>query len=446
MSNLQSLLKKLSAAPSSAISYVYYNKDTGKIHKISSKNIPEEGYAVFEIENQEVKPILTGERRTDEFVIFYDVSLKQIRLKEVAYEDSHTTASTMCYQLPVIKNTHSGHFVLDQVYEGMTVYVWDITKSYNKDDCVWYDNCVYKLVNDTLANTDLDLDLHTTVVEDVFLTSIPTQSHSAEKLTMILEYEGIHVDVWYKELSHLAGQHVWLNGTVYKLLEDQDANTEFTLDNAETVVSNVKLYADENQSLKTIDNVSLGELILNNNSIYSVQITAQEFDKDNRSVFFYNTAHTLLYYDVDETIEVDLNSLDESLRFRDTQIILTNISDLKNGQTILCGKQLYQVQIDKSYDIIVQQDTVSRSWNLKINPYTKQFLINSGYRSSEKIHFSVTAKYDPNILYRSLEFTVADLLDDRTSTIPFRYDVEQDATDVSIYTARYFDSYAHEVI
>ena len=65
---------------------------------------------------------------------------------------------------------------------------------------------------------------------------------------------------------------------------------------------------------------------------------------------------------------------------------------------------------------------------------------------NEKLYFSVTSKYDPNILYRSLEFTIGDLLDEASSIIPFIYESENSVDDVSIYTAKYFDSYAHEVI
>jgi len=93
------------------MSYVYYHKENGKIHKISSKNIPEEGFEIFEVENKEVLPILTGERRTEEFVIFYDVSLKQIRLKAVAYDDTHKTTSTMCYQLPIVKQNNEDSYL-----------------------------------------------------------------------------------------------------------------------------------------------------------------------------------------------------------------------------------------------------------------------------------------------------------------------------------------------
>ena len=401
MSNLQDLLKKLNAGPVSTISYVYYDKENGKIHKISSANTPQEGFEVFEIENSEVNPILTGERRTDEFTITYDVSLKQIRLKEVAYDDSHNTAATMTYQLPV---------------------------------------------TNVPTNTVFDLAMHIIFVKDVHLTSLPTQTHSAEKIVMVNEYTGVHVDVWYKELSHLAGQHVWLNGTVYKLLDDQAVDTEFTIDNAEIIISNVQLYSDENKSLKTTSEVSPGVVILKDNSIYSIQLVAQEFNKDKKSVFFYTTPHTLLYYNGTNCIEADLNTIHEDVQIVNIELELTDSKDLVNGQTILSGKQLYQTQVDKEYDIIVQQDTIANAWNLQINPHTKRFLQTSGYSPVETLYFSVTSKYDPNVLHRSLEFTVADLLDTKTSVIPFNSKAEADPLNVSIYTAKYFDSYAHEVI
>ena len=446
MSDLQSLLKKLSVAPASTMSYVYYDKETGKIHKISSTNVAEDGFTVFEIDNEEVKPILSGERRTQEFTIAYDVSLKQIRLKEVAYDDSHNTAATMTHQLPIIKNTYDGHFAISAVYEGMTVYIWSKEQSYEKNQCVWYNGDVYKLSTNVPANTEFDLTMHIIFVKDVHLTSIPTQTHSAEKIVMVNEYVGVYVDVWYKELSHLAGQHVWLNGTVYKLLDDQAVDTEFTMDNAEIIISNVQLYSDENKSLKTNSKVSPGDVILKDNSIYSIKLVKQEFKKDKRSVFFYTTPHTLLYYNGTNCIEADLNTIHEDVQTVNIELELTDSKDLVNGQTILSGKQLYQTQVDKEYDIIVRQDTISNVWNLQINPHTKKFLQTSGYSPVETLYFSVTSKYDPNVLYRSLEFTVGDLLSDDSSVIPFIFESESDSKDVSIYTAKYFDSYAHEII
>ena len=446
MSSLQELIKKIHVTPIKEESYIYYDKDNGKIHKISGKKVPDDNYSIFPVASSEVSEILSGEKRTDEFVIYYDLSIKEIRLKEVAYDDNHKTASTMCFQLPVIKDLHDGHLSLEKVYEGTPIYIWDIENSYSKDQCVWYNNSVYKLKTDTVPNQEFDLTAHRIFVENVALTNIPTQTHTTEKLVKTPEYTGIHVDVWYKELSHLAGQHVWLNGNVYKLLEDQAIGTEFTMDNAEIIIENVKLYADENKSLKTINVATAGDIILDNNSIYSINFLQQDFDKDKTSIFFYKDPTTLLYYNDKNCLEVDLNTVEEEVEVKDIELDLTDPTDLKNGQIILSGKELFQMQVDKEYDIIVQQNTVSKSWNVIINPYTKKFLLTSGYNSQETLYFSVTAKYDPNILYRSLEFKVSDLLNEHRSVIPFIYDVECDDKDVSIYTAKYFDSYAHEII
>ena len=154
----------------------------------------------------------------------------------------------------------------------------------------------------------------------------------------------------------------------------------------------------------------------------------------------------MLYYNNKNCLEIDLTRETGSVDSNDMRLMLSETTDLKNGQTILCGKSLYQIAVDKEYDIIVQQNTLSKSWSLSLNPYTKKFLQTSGYSPVETLYFSVTSKYDPNVLYRSLEFTVADLLDAKTSVIPFNSEAEADPLNVSIYTAKYFDSYAHEVI
>tara|TARA_B110000503_G_scaffold143541_1_gene245680 strand:- start:728 stop:2011 length:1284 start_codon:yes stop_codon:yes gene_type:complete len=427
MSDLQSLINKLKIDSASLQSYIYYDKPTGKIHKISSTNEPSDEYAIIAVLTEEAMPMLSGEKRTDEYVILYDISAKQIMLKEVVYEDSHITASTMCYQLPVIKNTYKDHVSLTSVYEGIDIYIWNIACSYNKGQFVWYNNNVYKLKTDIELNTLFDTTAHLIFVQDVYLTLVPTQDRFVTKLLMVPEYVGVHVDVWYKELSHLAGQHVWLNGTVYKLLFDQDADTEFKMDNVEVIISNVKLYADENKSLSTADTISLGNIILNNNNLYSIQ-EEKENIKDNSLIFFYTSQYTILYYN---------NKL---------ELPVIPLSNIKNGQTILCGKNLYQLHTEKNYDIIVKQDTLEKCWKILLNPHTKKFLINSGHTPNEILYFSVTSKYDPNILYRSIEFSVGELMSDITSVVPFKYESENNATDVSIYTAKYFESYAHEII
>lgn len=308
MSSLHDLIKKIQVEKVNLESYVYYNKDTGKIHKISSSNVPDPNYEIIKVSNEEVKPILTGERRTEEFVIVYDLSLKQIRLKEVAFDDSYNTADTMTYLLPVV---------------------------YKKET----------------ANVDL-----------------------ASPLTPT--YVGIYVDVWYKELDHLAGQHVWHNNIVYKLKKDQKSNTNFRKTNVEIIVENVKLYDDTNKHLKFDNTITSGDIVLSNNNLFK-----------------FNKFH------------------------------LVNTSDIN-----IC------------------QNINNNVWEISTDTNTKQFLRSSKFNSKEKLYFSVTSKYDPNILYRSLEFTVSDLLSDECITIPFKYDIESSEDNVSIYTAKYFETYSHEVI
>ena len=254
--------------------------------------------------------------------------------------------------------------------------------------------------------------------------------------------------MWYKELEHVAGQHVWHKNIVYKLLQDQAINTEFTMDNVEIVVKNVLLYADENKLLETVSTIRPNMLILDNNSIYRTAIIEQPFDKDKLSILFYSTPNKMLYCSLETNAvwEVELDDIEETASLTTLELDYTPSIKVKNGNTILSGKYLYQAEIDKEYDIIVQQNIPNSCWNIVLNPYTKKFLVSSGYAPTDILHLSVTAKYDPNILYKSLEFKVADLLTNALVAIPFTSDYESNEDSVSIYTAKYFDSYAHEVI
>ena len=454
MSNLQDLIKKIQVSSVNNESYIYYNKDSGVIHQISGKNNLSNDYAIMPVPSEEVEELLTGQRRIEDYVVTYDLSLKEIRLKEVEYEDNHKTASTMSYQLPLIKQVFSdGHLSLEKVYQDTYVFLWTKGNVYNKGQCVWYKNNIYKLSTDLTVDDNFDIKAHKLFLEKVIITTLATQARTTEKIELQPEYVGVHIDVWYDKLSHLAGQHVFAQGNVWKLLKDTKKGSAFDKDNAELLVENVKLYADKNKALDTVKSVKAGDMLLDNNSlyrsIYNINITKEDVNSDKDSIFFYNTPHTLLHYKDKKCYQVNIiNTEDDKVVTKDIKLKLKPIHNLKKGQLILSGKELYQVCVNKQYDIVLQQDTLNHSWNVIINPYTKKFLLAAKHwdHSSEILHLSVTSKYDPNILYRSLEFNVGDLLDERTSVIPFIYDIELSEEDVSIYTAKYFDSYAHEVI
>jgi hypothetical protein len=88
------------------------------------------------------------------------------------------------------------------------------------------------------------------------------------------EYKGIFVDVWYEELPHVSGQHVWYNNSVFMIVKDQEATTKFNLKNTKLIVKEVLLYKDPNMtdtSLDYTDELKVGDLFLYNNSIYSLK-------------------------------------------------------------------------------------------------------------------------------------------------------------------------------
>ena len=83
------------------------------------------------------------------------------------------------------------------------------------------------------------------------------------------EYEGVFVDVWYKNLSHIKGQHVYYNRCVYKVLETCLAGSEFDDSKYKLVVRNVKLLDDQNTRLE-FHRAQKDDTVLNMNKLYSV--------------------------------------------------------------------------------------------------------------------------------------------------------------------------------
>lgn len=84
-----------------------------------------------------------------------------------------------------------------------------------------------------------------------------------------LQYDGIHVDVWYKELQYLKGQHVWYDDNVYRALNDVKENTDFSQNNFKLAIKDVKVYSDKNKHLDYKE-IYTGDLVLVDNKIYLV--------------------------------------------------------------------------------------------------------------------------------------------------------------------------------
>lgn len=84
-----------------------------------------------------------------------------------------------------------------------------------------------------------------------------------------------HVDVWYDNVEHFKGQHVWYKNTIYIMMENQSAGTAFNERNTNIVAREVLLIDDSNKSLK-FDLPETGKLALVNNKIMLCQYAGED--------------------------------------------------------------------------------------------------------------------------------------------------------------------------
>lgn len=87
--------------------------------------------------------------------------------------------------------------------------------------------------------------------------------------TLQQEYKGIKVDIWYNNLTHIKGQHIWYKNNVYIVENTMLPSENFLFDNVKLLVPNVKILKDEN-SLITHHQVSKNDIVLSDNLLYTV--------------------------------------------------------------------------------------------------------------------------------------------------------------------------------
>ena len=178
MSDLHDLISLLKTeVEQNDSTYVYYIEDTGEIIKLcgSMYEDPQEGESILKVSHELANPILAGEKSTTDFIVIYDISLKQKVLKPKNYQDAYKEASSMCYQLPIIKHSRSGHLACEEIYDGMDVFLFDKDSAYKKYELVWRDNTVYKLLKSNAAGKNFGTKTAQVIVEDVYLSDMPTQ-------------------------------------------------------------------------------------------------------------------------------------------------------------------------------------------------------------------------------------------------------------------------------
>lgn len=456
MSDLLELIKTLKVEKDkAATSFVYYDKG-GKIVKVSNKNLEETGLDILEVPTDHVKTIINGERKLTDFRVNYDSALKSLIVKEVTWEDNYSNELDIIHQIPTVvrggyKKDFYKHYHFIPVYEGAKVYIYLNGYAYKKGMLVYYRHNVYKTTVDTHILTDFDLEYFEIYLENVVLVNKPQATINFDHIAYKNEFEGIpRVDIWYKELAHKKGQHVWINNNVYMLTKDYPKQSLFDYENSKLIVSNVKLFNDSNKHLSFNKTISVGDLILNNNQIQSVVLekietqTPREIDDS----LFYVNDETVISYDEKAQYWKGLSlSTQEIFTSANTEeLTISQPDDFLTGQIVIIGNSFYLAKIDHSYDLVIVQNLKKGYWEIELNPRTRRYLKSSGFYPKDYVYFSLTAKHDPHILYRTFEFKLGDLIEENKQVVPFKYDIEKEGEELSLYTPKYFNNYAHEIV
>jgi hypothetical protein len=96
-------------------------------------------------------------------------------------------------------------------------------------------------------------------------------------------------------------------------------------------------------------------------------------------------------------------------------------------------------------DLLIVQNIREKCWKVKISNkgIDRLFKINP---AGKQIHLSITAKHDPNILYKRLVINSKELIHKGYVVLPFHDSFEFTNIDISIFTAKIFDTYCFERI
>ena len=162
------------------------------------------------------------------------------------------------------------------------------------------------------------------------------------------------------------------------------------------------------------------------------------------NVFFYSGQRFLIESTTDEIVVIDTFNSDI---YSYEKMSVYPVTELNNGDIVLNGTKLFLYHVDKEFDLILRKNNPDKRWEIHLNPHTKKFLTTAGYTSYDQIFLSITEKYDPNILYKTINLSVENLIQKDLLEVYFTdsFEFEEDL-DFSVYTTKYFENYGYEVI
>lgn len=97
-------------------------------------------------------------------------------------------------------------------------------------------------------------------------------------------------------------------------------------------------------------------------------------------------------------------------------------------------------------DLQIIQDIKNTCWKILMGNDLRTKLTNQSINVNMEISLSVTEGNNPNILYRTLKFSLKELMQKHYVILDFKQEREFNAEPISLYTIKRFDTYSYEVI
>lgn len=124
------------------------------------------------------------------------------------------------------------------------------------------------------------------------------------------------------------------------------------------------------------------------------------------------------------------------------ELELVNVHRYKfDGVTV--NDFIYEVpeQSTDDPDLTIIQDVPNSCWKILLGNHLKQNLKRQGLRLNTNLSFSITAKHDPNVLYKTVEVDFSQVANENHTVLDFTMPFEKKDTEISIFTSRKFDTY-----
>lgn len=158
----------------------------------------------------------------------------------------------------------------------------------------------------------------------------------------------------------------------------------------------------------------------------------------------------------DSFIKLDYSKVEKILEGLVSSVEFMVVYDISAREYLLTQKinnNLYNInnrihEIKKQIpdpDLIILQDIKNKCWKFKINQTLQSQMLTHKISIATPLFFTVTKKFDPHVLYRTIKIKLSDIIEKLDFSIPFMYN-EENTENLSIYTIKQLQTYKHEVL